>query len=252
MRALGFGAICAGLAAAATMVGAGGAAAPSSDEVPAPTFKSDDSWVYDFTQQSLAAGFQEYRLRQQVERVESESLILGVKKDGAPTAFEDHILGPDLSHRELINGELTTTVRPLAFPLSPGKTWSVDYVDPIRRGDQLSAHVKRTYKVVGWEDVTVPAGTFRTLKIESHGVDDGTFQFASTAVAAGAVAPGAATTMTQTHRGGVEHISRAESATLWYAPALRNFAKTVEDQYRPDGVRTGETTMALTSFKLAD
>ncbi len=55
----------------------------------------------------------------------------------------------------------------LQFPLEVGRTWTHKpaYVHE-RCGDTVS-ELKST--VVGWEDVTVPAGSFRALRIDSDG-----------------------------------------------------------------------------------
>ncbi len=52
-----------------------------------------------------------------------------------------------------------------SFPLWEGKQWNSDY-------DYVGAHVgsvKTSTKVVSWERVTVPAGTFHTLKVVKTG-----------------------------------------------------------------------------------
>lgn len=56
---------------------------------------------------------------------------------------------------------------PLQFPLYPGKTWSFQYTyhpQPV-----LDLTIRQSGVVEGWESVTVPAGTFRALKVVHHG-----------------------------------------------------------------------------------
>lgn len=56
-----------------------------------------------------------------------------------------------------------------SFPLKVGKTWRqpVEFTIVNRPGDYVRADLEA--RVVGWESVTVPAGTFLALKIEMGG-----------------------------------------------------------------------------------
>lgn len=56
---------------------------------------------------------------------------------------------------------------PLQFPLYPGKTWSFQYAyhpQPL-----LDLKIRQSAKVERWETVTVPAGSFRALKVVHQG-----------------------------------------------------------------------------------
>lgn len=55
---------------------------------------------------------------------------------------------------------------PLRFPLATGKTWHFEYAV---RGNGREVRVAQTAVVRGWEEVSVPAGSFRTLRIEHDG-----------------------------------------------------------------------------------
>lgn len=228
-------------------------AAPASPgaSVPAPTFKVGDSWVYDETTEKGANGFGQRRLDYVIERLEGDTMLVGIKADGSPTAFQDHEVGTDWSQRRLVDGQDAVTTRPLTFPMSVGQSWSIDYVDSTRRGAQTSNHVHRTYTVVGWEDVTVPAGTFHAIKVIAKGVDKATLQIASTAVAGAVVGSGGATSVAHTQHGGTGELTRATYAEFYYVPELRNLVKSVEEQYTPDEVRVIRQTQALVSYKAA-
>jgi len=239
------------LMAAIAIVGLG-ARGLADDRVatPAPTFRPGDSWVFEDTLEKGAQGFRQQRVDLVVERIDDSTMVVGIRPDGAPVGFEDHVTGLDWSKRELINGEEATTTRPFVFPMTAGDTWSVDYVDPARRGNLISDHVRRHYKVVDWEDVTVPAGTFHALKIEARGVDELTIQVPA-AVASGAVgSPGEATTVSHAQRGGRAVVSRVVDEEFYYVPAIRNYAKSVEEQYNTDNVRLSRQTRVLISYKL--
>jgi hypothetical protein len=130
-----------------------------------------------------------------------------------------------------------------------GDSWTADWNDPRHQGNQTSAHFHKTYKVVGWEDVTVPAGTFHALKIEENGIGDG--QITTPAMAGSGVvgAPGTATTVThvQASRRGVVHITTY--AAIYYAPEVKHAVKSTEEQYNTSNVMIGRQTEELVSYK---
>ena len=53
-----------------------------------------------------------------------------------------------------------------AFPLYPGKTWTDKYNWKTIGAAPVEGKAEDRGKVLGWEDVQVPAGTFRALKVE--------------------------------------------------------------------------------------
>ncbi len=57
---------------------------------------------------------------------------------------------------------------PLLFPLYPGKRWQFQY-KYIPASGTGSLKIEQTAVVEGWEDVRVPAGTFRALKVVHAG-----------------------------------------------------------------------------------
>jgi hypothetical protein len=104
----------------------------------------------------------------------------------------------------------TTTFSPalpyMSFPLSPGKTWQAR-VTEVAPGSSDKSHAI-TASVGQWESVTVPAGTFRALRIEL--------------------------TDEISESGVVIHQGQDVS---WYAPEVRRSVKTEETSFNP---RTGE------------
>ena len=90
----------------------------------------------------------------------------------------------------------------LQFPLQVGKTYPVAYEVAFGPTRSFRARVERTARVVGWEDVEVPAGKFRALKIEL----DGSYQRLDTAAA-----------------------GKARNV-IWYSPVVKRWVKrTYED-----------------------
>lgn len=104
------------------------------------------------------------------------------------------------------------------WPLTLGKTWTFDYFEPSRRYPGKIYHYTLTAKVVGREEVVVPAGKFEAFKIEY----DGRF--------------------TQSDGPGYAKVTQ----TSWWAPAVGRSVKTryaeTDFSYRPFSDITGELT----------
>lgn len=85
----------------------------------------------------------------------------------------------------------------LRFPLRPGDSWHSDYEVKFPRRGAFDVKHDRVVKVVGWEDVQVPAGRFRALKV----VSEGSFQRLDRSLAGTA------------------------SDTVWYVPEVKRYVK---------------------------
>jgi hypothetical protein len=76
------------------------------------------------------------------------------------------------SFRTTIDGTINTghqDQETLKFPLYVGETYSVKYEWRQAKLGPNQGDFVWNVVVVGWENITVPAGTFRALKIEGHG-----------------------------------------------------------------------------------
>lgn len=97
------------------------------------------------------------------------------------------------------------------FPLQAGDSYKAGY-DSVIPGRNIKARNERQVTVVGWEDVVVPAGKFRALKI----VSEGRFQRVETSMVAG-----------------------TSRNVIWYVPSIKRWAKlTLEN--RPEGVKAAK------------
>ena len=218
------------------------------DILPAPTFVPGDTWVLDRSIETGKDGFSHVRIVGRIERVGSDSLVMGVKLDGAPGDFEDHLMGLDLSDRRMLDGQSVATSRPLAFPLKVGETWQEDFVDPRHQGTQTSAHITRTCKVVGWEDVVVPAGTFHALKIESNGQLTAQLSIPATAVSASAASPSEGTSISHAQQARSETVTGINYRAVYYVPSIKSWVKMVTEQYNGENVRKKRETSVLVSY----
>ena len=223
-------------------------AAVAVEGAPSPNVGVGDTWTYDRTAERGPQGFNDQRLDLRIERVGADTMVVGVKPMGSPRDFEDNIVGLDWSKRRLVDGRQTVTGRPLTFPMTIGKTWSTDYVDPTPHGRQLSAHFTTRYRVVGMEDVTTPAGSFHAYKVVGEGGIEAQFAPAAGAVSAVTATPTGATTVTHLDKAAasVEHATTYEE--FFYDPKVKYFVKSVEEQYNKENVRTSRITQTLQAY----
>lgn len=98
------------------------------------------------------------------------------------------------------------------FPLQVGDTYKASY-DVILPKKDASSRQEREVKVVGWEEVAVPAGKFRALKIVSEGRYSRTDVFGS----------------------------GTSRNVIWYVPEVKRWVK-ITLESRPQGGRGGEFT----------
>jgi hypothetical protein len=223
----------------------------AADDVPAPTVKAGDSWVFNHLTERGTTGFDQERRSLSVERVDDDSMIVGVKPDGSPRAPEDLKVGLDWVQTRTVNGAQIVIGQAFSFPLTVGKTWTVDFTDPTQRGRQSETHVKRTYKVIGWEDVTVPAGTFHALKIEDRGTLDARVSIPAAAAGAVTAGGGGSTAVTHIQKAASGETHETIYGLVYYVPAVKYFVKTLDEHYSADEVRVSRETEELVSFKLA-
>lgn len=224
-------------------------AAPAS--VPAPAFTVGDSWIMEVTAEAAPSAFSRRRISQTVERLNSDSMVVAIKVVDAPTAAQNRVVSLDWGQRMVVDGEEKSTQHPLSFPLRVGESWTADWVDPTRHGNQLKVHVHTTYKVVGWEDVTVPAGTFHALKIENNGSADADILIPSVAQSTAVGGGGSGTAVSHAQAGGRGVMHRKVFSLIYYVPEVKQMIKTVDEQYNESEVMTGRTTEELVSFKPA-
>ena len=225
------------------------AMAQDASSVAKPALHVGDTWIINRTLQKGSGNFAQQRTIQTVDRLDSDGMLIGTRLDGSPLAPQENMIGLDWSLRLLIKDEEKTTAKPLNFPMHVGDDWISEWTDPRRSGNQLTAHFKRTYKVVGWEDVTVPAGTFHALKIESKGTAEATMVVPTVVGGAVAAIPGSATTVSHAQQGGVGMLRITTFSVEYYAPEVRYFVKEVEEQYNASNVMIERDTHELASFK---
>jgi hypothetical protein len=217
----------------------------------APDLKAGDSWVVADTVEQGTQGWVRKNQDVTIERIEGDGMLIATKEEGSTQPPVEKITGLDWSRSRDINGKQTVVNRPLNFPMKPGKKWTLEYTELHPNPQHSSETLHCDYVVTGWEDVQVPAGSFKAMKVECDG------QWA--AVVAPAVVSGnravananGVAMVTQAQRVTPRAISGRFYAAFWYVPSQKRFVKSVEEYYNTNSVRTQRFTEELVSSKFA-
>jgi hypothetical protein len=215
-----------------------------------PPILAGNTWTYDDTNE-VGANFRETRQEITVDRVTPDSLAVTTRTLGASAPAREQLTSPDWSRTRSVNGKQTVVNQPLNFPLRLGKSWTIDYTENNPNREHAMEHYRSPYRVIGWEDVTVPAGTFHALKIEAEGEWNATL---APAVMAGSVARvdrQGATTVMQSQRTLPGPVSGRTYKVFWYVPEVKRWVRSEEDYYSTSGTRTASYKEELTSYKVS-
>jgi hypothetical protein len=177
-----------------------------------PDFRVGDRWVY--RRINIFNGEELSRYEDKVTEVGD----IQIKVDRTTLSAKD---GKDIGQVGKVTADRSTWTTPnsrrydgnyvaLAFPLEVGKTWKNEY--KWRRSDSGTTNFLSPVKVEGWEEVTVPAGKFRALKVVHSGH--------------------------YSARNNSYSWSGTTAETFWYAPEIRKFVKyEMIDQPQGDQIR---------------
>lgn len=164
-------------------------------EVAAPALKVGDRWVYRVS--GRGEGFE----RTEVEITAVDDKLVHTVYSGVEGKELDVIWTPEWNAIVDPRGAIH---RPhggaFQFPLRPGDQHRHEAEVQFTRGNPLRLRVSRTVDVGGWEDLEVPAGRFRALRIESESVNR------------------------RADAKGPETRSRVQ---IWYAPAAKRWVKLI-------------------------
>lgn len=193
------------------------------DVVNRPDVKIGDSWTYQKIDNWTNIKTMEYVV--EVSAVSDMEIRLTAKhrKSGVVATITE-TLDLNMLTRESSGGASDRYIPndgSYTFPFAVGKTWDAktDYTRANRNGSY-----ELTAKVVGWEQVKVPAGEFTAIKITKEG------RYQSTS-------------------GGSSGTGRIKS-TLWYVPEIKNAVKfSYEDSNWNGGLNSRDTTELL-SYKV--
>ena len=219
--------------------------------VEAPALKAGDSWVYVDTVETGPQGWSRKNETVTVERLQGDTMLISNKQEGSTQPPVEHLVGIDWSRSRDINGKQQVVNRPLVFPLKPGKTWRVEYTEANPNRQHTSETFGSDFTVVGWEDVQVPAGSFKAIKIEAQGQWSAMVAPSVSSDARGHVDANGAVSVSQSQVTRPHAASGRLYKAFWYVPEQKRFVKSVEEYYDSKGVRSSRYTEELQSSKLA-
>ena len=184
---------------------AGVAVAQTDVPIPRPSVKPGDSWGYRRT--DYLTGQHSGRIQMEVTFA-NDRVIQLVQRNANK---EDDIDVTMTAEWNQINSGNSGVFNPhngiLKFPLHTGDSWTSKYdVKFPREGDYEVKHDRKVH-AVGWEQIEVPAGKFRALKVVSEG------------------------TFFRVDRG----VSGTVTEVVWYVPEVRRFVKWTFENNTPRG-----------------
>jgi hypothetical protein len=218
--------------------------------IESPPIKPGDSWIYRVTREKGTAGSSQRREEITVVRMTSSSIYATVKEPGSTQVPREVVSPADWSRARNVNGQETVVNKPLSFPLSVGQSWTVEYSEDHPNAVHKSESAKSTNKVVGFEDIEVPAGKFHAVKIEVEG--RWTAQMAprvAAAVGTDTSADGTRVTAVTKKVADTTVTGRFYKA-FWYVPEVKRWVKSVEEYYSGGGVRSESVVEELESYKV--
>lgn len=219
-------------------------------EAPLPKLYEGDKWTYNIKIDQTLGGSTSRKWELAIVRAGSSNVVMARKPTDSNLPPQEFAVAPDWSRSASINGKLTTTLKNFDFPIKPGKSWDVSFTE-----DKPNDKVKLTkrsfqYKVIGWEDVKVPAGTFKALKIEADG--DWYNEFLPVNAVAGSRVESGATgnSIVMQSRNAVtpEPMSGKYYKAFWYAPEVKREVKSIEETFTPKGNVSNRITVELDSY----
>ena len=172
--------------------------AVGAQDVVRPQVKVDDRWVYRHIDRRFKPPAYVYELR--VTFVDSRAIHAVVERQGGKREADDATWTADWSGVVGVDeGVMEIEQGLLQFPLSPGREYAAAWTMRRPRSGAFEVRHERTVKVVGWEEVEVPAGKFRALKVQAVGA----------------------------YRRLDRPFSGAAQNTYWYVPQVKRWVKSV-------------------------
>ncbi len=186
-------------------------------QVDRPLLKPGTEWVYKIDNSKRDRPAPNSELKRVIKDTGTDEYTIELS---GPTGTRTTAMSLDLnpfSEGMTTSGRASGALPYFLFPLAPGKTYagSITYPSPF---GSVNIKVDMNTKVLEWEDVTVPAGKYKALKIEANGKSVG------------------------------GPINGWRKVTLWYAPEVANYVRMeFELSYSP---ASGKSVQELVSFSL--
>ena len=215
----------------------------------APVSAIGDSWTYANSREVRGTLRSTHNI---TTVIRSEGHAIGVESHVAGTAGpgRETLLEPDWTRKRSIDGRQTVVSHPFSFPLSPGKSWAIAFTESAPADRRHSSeHVAMTYRVAGWDEITVPAGTFRALRVDG----DGTWmvELASNAPPSTSMTlDGSEFPLTLKEPG--RRFTGRLLRSYWYVPRVHRWVRYEEATFDSTNTRVQQRISVLEAFQLSD
>jgi hypothetical protein len=237
---------------AAALIAAFVSSAAWAQSLLSPSIKATDTWTYRQTEEKGPSGWNQSREEITVTRVTPSSVYYASKPSGSSQPPRESFSGLDWSRARTVNGNETVVNRPLAFPLTPGKTWEISYTEQHPSKVHKSEQWNHQYRVVGFEAIEVPAGKFNAMKVEEEGHWTAELEPMQTVVQGAQSTPGSTAMVTQTQTTKAEPVAGRTYKAFWYVPEVKRWVKSVEEYYSASGIRSARYTQELESYQVSN
>lgn len=222
------------------------------ESIGAPKIAIGDTWTYQKTIEKPPNTWNQTRDEFTVVRVTSNAILTSVKLSGSTQTPREFLVAKDWSSSRLIDEVETTVYKPLDFPLSTGKSWTLKYTIPNPNPKIKYSRYDLKYTVGESESVEVPGGKFKAVKIEGEGRWSDELEPGQVVTQSAQTNANGTSMTTDTRK--VPDIKRSGTVyhAYWYVPDLKRWVKSVEEIYLPDGSRGERKTSELVSFRSGD
>jgi hypothetical protein len=186
-----------------------------------PVLQPQDTWTFRRTTETQPNVWRQMHFEGTVLRSSASTTLMQNKEVDSPNPPREILIGSDWSSFRSLSGKETIVHRPFTFPMSVGKSWDLEFTaDHPSNKSHKSETRKLKYRVVGWEEVEVPAGKFKALKIEADGSWSGEIAPRTTASTATQSGAQGATAIAQTVNVTAETVTGRLYQAYWYAPQV--------------------------------
>jgi hypothetical protein len=233
----------------AVLLAVGMPALALAQSAPAPAVKTGDTWTYVNTFEKQPSIWRQTHDEVTIQRATQSHIYYTSKQVGSTQAPSEVIAGADWSRERNVNGAEVIVNRPLQFPLSAGKTWTLGYTEDHPNKTYSSLKWSSQYRVVDTETIEVPAGKFQAIKVEAEGDWVGQIEPTQTVTQAVQTQQGDTAMVTHAQKTGPTQVTGRTYKAFWYVPEIGRWVKSVEEYYGSNGVRNERYTSELESFK---
>jgi hypothetical protein len=212
----------------------------SAQSVDAPSLQEGDKWIYNVAEEVNSSGVMQSSSKKwinTISRAGSKFITLTSKPIDSNLPPKEFLRNIDWSSENSLAGKPTITSKPYSFPLESKKVWKIEFIEQNPNQKVKIAKTTKEYTVIGWETVTVPAGTYKAIKVEMNG--DWYVEFNT-------IAP-TSSTATTSGESGATAVARSTAAVTpppasgrlyqayWYVPDLKSHIKLVGEEYNAGG-----------------